>query len=153
MLNTVPLKEQLLEFCREYLKNKEQSLLEQQEELQESLTKETKSSAGDKYETGRAMLQLEREKLGFRLHELEKSKNTLSQVKIHTNKDRITVGSLFWTDKHCYFIAISAGKCKIQESTVFCISAQTPIALQALGKQLGQTFIINGVTHIVTKLE
>ena len=42
------------------------------QELQESLTSETKSSAGDKHETGRAMLQLEREKAGQQLAEIKK---------------------------------------------------------------------------------
>jgi len=35
--------------------------------VQESLAAEGKSTAGDKHETGRAMLQLEREKLGLQL--------------------------------------------------------------------------------------
>ena len=58
------IKEQLYEFCRAYIDGRTIRINESIKSIQESLSSETKSSAGDKHETGRAMLQLEREKLG-----------------------------------------------------------------------------------------
>ena len=50
------------------------------DELQKSLTNETKSSAGDKHETGRAMAQLEQEKLSKALSQMMQLRNALSKV-------------------------------------------------------------------------
>ena len=47
---------------------------------QEALDSESKSSAGDKHETGRAMLQLEMEKAGQQLQEVEKMKLILEKI-------------------------------------------------------------------------
>jgi hypothetical protein len=49
--------------CESYLRQKAKGYLSQDQSLLESLDSEGKSSAGDKHETGRAMIQLEREKL------------------------------------------------------------------------------------------
>lgn len=115
-------------------------------ELETALTSETKSSAGDKHETGRAMIQLEREKLGQQLAEVEKTQHLLSKVP----RDRITqtvgLGSLVITDVSVYYIAISAGECKVQNKPVYCISAATPIAQMVMGKAIRHTFDFNGKT-------
>ena len=58
------LKDLLFAHCQHYIKAKQLLLEKQKEALQLALTSESKSSAGDKHETGRAMIQLEREKLG-----------------------------------------------------------------------------------------
>ena len=56
------IKQELYKLCLEYVENRFQTIQNTIKEIQESLGSETKSSAGDKHETGRAMLQLEREK-------------------------------------------------------------------------------------------
>ena len=58
------LKKLLYNYCESFLKRKLTNYQNQKKELFESLESETKSSAGDKHETGRAMIQLEIEKLG-----------------------------------------------------------------------------------------
>ena len=144
------MKEQAYKFCEDYILNRLQRIKKNIQEIQTSLASETKSSAGDKHETGRAMLQLEREKLGQQLMEAEKTKMILEKVAIKKKNEVISVGSLFGTNKHCYFIAISAGLVEVDQQKVFCVSAQTPIAKQALGKSVGASFVINGLEqHIV----
>ena len=56
------IKEQLFTQCLAFIDNRLITIKNTMQEIQESLLSETKSSAGDKHETGRAMLQLEREK-------------------------------------------------------------------------------------------
>ncbi|MWD30855.1 3-oxoacyl-ACP synthase, partial [Aquicoccus sp. SCR17] len=67
-------KEQLLKFCWDYVDTRTERLKKSAAALQESLNSETKSSAGDKHETGRAMVQLEQEKLAQQLVELDRLK-------------------------------------------------------------------------------
>lgn len=113
-------------------------------ELEQALTSETKSSAGDKHETGRAMIQLEREKLGHQLSELEKTQQLLLKVPTGRNTQIVGLGSLVKTDTCCYYIAISAGGFNHEGIPVYSISAATPIGQLIMGKSIGFAFHFNG---------
>ncbi len=115
--------------------------------IKESLTSETKSSAGDKHETGRAMLQLEREKLGTHLADAEATKQVLSKVNIDAKSDKVRLGSLVKTSRATYFISISAGEFVDAENSIFCISIGTPIGRLLLGRSVGDEVVFNGA-HI-----
>ena len=52
-------------------------------ELQQSLDSETKSSAGDKHETGRAMLQIDLEKAGKSTFRNSKNKRYFKKDRYH----------------------------------------------------------------------
>src|SRR5690606_37486162 len=82
MMKKNELKQLLFDKCSEYIETRLSTIQSNIGEIQESLTSETKSSAGDKHETGRAMLQLEREKAGQQLAEIENVKNALAQINI-----------------------------------------------------------------------
>ena len=73
-------KENLHLQCVNFVENRFQTIQKTIKEIQESLATETKSSAGDKHETGRAMLQLEREKSGNQLAEIQKIKEALLKL-------------------------------------------------------------------------
>ncbi|MBV1924868.1 MAG: 3-oxoacyl-ACP synthase [Flavobacteriaceae bacterium] len=104
------------------------------DEIQESLTSETKSSAGDKHETGRAMLQLEREKAGHQLSEIQKINQLLSKIDVSKTSQTIGLGSVIFTTQANYFITVSAGELKFDNQSFYAISANTPIAKLLLGK-------------------
>ncbi|NJB71409.1 transcription elongation GreA/GreB family factor [Saonia flava] len=129
------LKEELFEHCRDFINSRIFRIKSNIDATQEALTSETKSSAGDKHETGRAMIQLEREKLGQQLAEAEKTKQVLSQIKIKDKAEHVLQGSLVYTTKANYFIGISAGEYK----NIYCISSITPIGRLLLGKSIGDT--------------
>ena len=146
------IKDQLFKFCEAHVNMRIQRLTKQLEELKTSLGSETKSSAGDKHETGRAMVQLEQEKMGKQLHEAELLYKVLQQVPKDSKPGKIALGSLVTTDKHCYYIAVSAGKYENDGKTVYCISANTPIGKLLLGKQEGDEFLFNGVRQRILEL-
>lgn len=146
------IKEQLLKFCWESLETKTIRLKKRSTELQESLGSETKSSAGDKHETGRAMVQLEQEKLGNQLLELDKTKAILQKVDITKESSKIVLGSLVKTSTANYFIAVSTGIYDKEETTVFCISPGAPIAQLLLGKEQGDSFVFNGKEIHITEV-
>jgi len=106
------LKQQLSEFCQQYVDGRTIRIQDSIKSIQESLSSETKSSAGDKHETGRAMLQLEREKLGQQLLEVERMAIILSRISISLKTNAVVLGSLVKTSKRDYFLAISAGAYK-----------------------------------------
>ncbi|MEX0314602.1 MAG: 3-oxoacyl-ACP synthase [Allomuricauda sp.] len=147
------IKEDLLQFCWDDVDVRTASLKKRSDELQESLNSETKSSAGDKHETGRAMVQLEQEKLGKQLLELDKKKATLQKVDITKTSNKIVLGSLVKTSLANYFIAISAGAFKKEGVDVFCVSPNAPIAQLLLGKEHGDTVTFNGKKIEILSIE
>lgn len=134
----------LHDFCQSFIEARLIRIQNNIREVQESLSSETKSSAGDKHETGRAMLQLEREKLGQQLAEAEKIVQVLAKVPVSRSSETIRLGSLVKTTTANYYLAISAGACKVKSDTIYCISQETPIGRLLFAKSIGDTFIFNG---------
>ena len=135
MKSNFELKQQLYGQCADFVEGRFLNIHNQIKEIQESLTSETKSSAGDKHETGRAMLQLEREKAGHQLAEVEKLKEALSKIDVEKFSETIGIGSVIFTTKENYFIAISAGQLEVGSDKFFAISPNTPIGLLLMGKK------------------
>ena len=135
MKSNFELKQQLYGQCVDFVEGRFLNIHNQINEIQESLTSETKSSAGDKHETGRAMLQLEREKAGHQLAEVEKLKEALSKIDVEKFSETIGIGSVIFTTKVNYFIAISAGQLEVGSDKFFAISPNTPIGLLLMGKK------------------
>jgi transcription elongation GreA/GreB family factor len=121
-------------------------------EVQESLSSETKSTAGDKHETGRAMLQLDREKLGQQLAGIQNLKQALQKINIETTSNKVSLGSLVYTTQHHYFIAISAGELPYNNDKFYAISFSTPIAKGLLTKQVGDSIQFGNSTFVITKI-
>lgn len=138
------IKAQLYEFCRTYICDRTIRIQKNIENIQESLTSETKSSAGDKHETGRAMLQLEREKLGLQLMEVEKTATIFSRISITNRASFVVLGSWVKTTKGDYFLSVSAGKFDNKEHDIYCISGGSPIGQLLLGKSMGDVIDFNG---------
>ena len=151
MPNGLIIKKELFVQCLEYCKIKHEGIHFQIEEIVKALTMETKSSAGDKHETGRAMLHLEREKLGNQLAQVQKLQETLSRIQIEKTSKTIGLGSVVYTSQANYFIAISAGQFQIDNVVFYAISAQTPIGKLLIGKKLGDEISYREMKFIIKK--
>jgi transcription elongation GreA/GreB family factor len=147
------IKENLYSFCENYVEDRLKRIKQNIQEIKESLDSETKSSAGDKHETGRAMLQLEREKMGLQLHEAEKMAVILSRISITNRARTVVLGSLVTTSKEEYFLAVSAGEYKNEDESIFCISGGTPIGQLLLGKTIGDVVSHNDEKIRIKKIE
>ena len=146
------IKTQLLQLCNQSLETRLQSVLAVIEDIKQSLQSETKSSAGDKHETGRAMLQLEREKAGHQLAEIEKTKQILSKINTESTSKNIGLGSVVYTTTSNYFISISAGELKVDGEMFYAISASTPIGQLLLGKSIGDEVVFRNMSFKITKI-
>ncbi|WP_422858115.1 GreA/GreB family elongation factor [Flagellimonas sp. S174] len=147
------LKKILLEHCHSYVKDKEQKLISRYQLLQDSLNNETKSTAGDKHETGRAMVQLEQEKLEKQERELKFVRQTLQKITIDKTASNASLGSLVVTDDQSYFLAVFAGAFEDANGKVFCVSVASPIGQCLLGKTSGDTLNFNGKAIKILKIE
>jgi hypothetical protein len=130
-------REKLLSLCRYVVENQLQTAEEMMRLTQESANEETKSSAGDKYETGRAMAQLEIEKGRSQWAEARKLKAALEQLREPANQEVASRGSLVFTDQGNYFLSIPAGKLEVDGVTWFAISPASPLGSVLIGARPG----------------
>ena len=147
------LKQKLYQSCETFIEERFQVIQKTIKELQKALLSETKSSAGDKHETGRAMLQLEREKTGQQLAEINKTKMVLSKVNPEKQSNVVTLGSLVYTNQSNYFIAISAGNLVVDNESFYAISANTPRGKLLIGKTKGDNINFNEKSIEIKKIE
>lgn len=122
------------------------------QEAQDAANNETKSSAGDKHETGRAMAQLETEKLSAQLNEALKLSQVFAQLNPNQKNKQITIGSLVFTNNGYFYIAVSLGKVEINNETIFAISPQSPIGKLLLTKKEKDSFSLNGLTYVIERI-
>jgi len=137
------IKQSLIEQCEEFVQQKIDVFEKLMNEAQESANNETKSSAGDKFETGRAMMHAERDKNAQQLSEAMKIKMKLDLLKRTSVSDKISFGSVVITSFGNYFISISAGRVVVDNVKYFAVSPQAPLAQILLQKKAGDIVEFN----------
>jgi transcription elongation GreA/GreB family factor len=146
------LKEKLYRACEKFIETRHKNIENQINQVQAALLEETKSSAGDKHETGRAMLQLEQEKLGSQLLEAQRISAKLTRINLQLTSDKVTLGSIVYSSQVNYFIAISAGQIEINGVNFFAISPETPIGQLLLNKKADESVKFRGQNITLTKI-
>lgn len=136
-MNQQELKTYLLTRCVSQLATRRASVDKILANVALSLKEETKSSAGDKHETGRAMLQLERENAGKQLAEIEKLEAILQRVPSAVSSGPVHLGSVVMTSQANYFISIPVGEIKTDAGVFYAIGVGSPIGQLLLGKREG----------------
>lgn len=111
---------------------------------QESANSNEKSSMGDKYETGRAMGQLERDRLAKQLALLQDDYAQLAKINPSISHLQVESGALVQTENHWYLIAVSMGSVTLENQKVMVVSTQSPIAKAMWGLKKGGFFEMNG---------
>ena len=112
--------------------------------MQELIThaaNDSKSSAGDKHETGRAMMQQAQEQLGKQLQEAEMKRASLTRIQTLPTTETIGEGSLVITNENTLLLAAPMGKIHFEEKDIFVISMQSPLAQALKGKKSGDTIL------------
>jgi hypothetical protein len=137
-------KNELLNLCKTFVNKRLQTVQETISSNQNALETEAKSSAGDKHETGRAMLQLEMEKASQQLAGILEMNEILSKIDITKNSEIAHLGSIIFTEKANYFLSISGGQFSVSGVNYFAISTASPIGKMLLGKQENDEIVFNG---------
>ena len=132
------LRQELLQTCREYVKNRINLIDNAIGDLEESLTLETKCSMGDKYETSRAMLHLEFEKFSAQREEFQKMANVLERIRSLRGTQKAALGSIVRTTSGNFFVAIPAGRIVIGHEEFMAIGPGAPIFQAMKGKEAGE---------------
>ena len=104
-----------------------------------SRNSETKSSAGDKFETSREMAQIEIRKLETEILKVQQFIQDLKENK----------ADLIVTETEIFLISIPFGKIAINSQTVYCISNSAPITKPLLNTDISAMFNYRGVDYKV----
>lgn len=138
------IKEKIFLNCKKFVDDKLEIVNQIIISNQNALQSETKSSAGDKHETGRAMLQLEMEKASQQFSVISDMQEVLQKIDFQKKNEIVKLGSLIYTTNGTYFLAISVGQVNISGKDIFVISPSSPIGKILLGKVKGEIFYFKG---------
>lgn len=122
------------------------------DEAQQAAKDDTKSSAGDKYETGREMAQQETNRNMAQLTEANKLKIALNSIPTSGVTNRVENGSVVKTNNGNFYLAISAGLLTVSGDSYFAISPASPIGLKMKGLQVNDEFNLNGKLYKVESI-
>ena len=142
-MTILELKFELQQQCKDLIRLRHDSINKTISDIEYSLKEESKSTSGDKHHTGRAMLQIEREKAGNQLREIEKVMYQLSKANISFASETIRLGSIIETNQATFFMSISVGKLETNNSIYLGVAPNSPIGMCLLGKTKGDQFNFN----------
>lgn len=145
--NFLTTKHELYARCQQYVQQRIDTARQAMESAQESANSESKSSAGDKYETGRAMAQLERDRHAQSLAQARKMEQELTRLNVDRDYETVQPGSLVRTSSGAFFISISAGKLTLDEFDYVAVSPASPIAAALAGHKAGAVVTFNTLTY------
>jgi len=148
-MNKTEIKKALKEKCNKLIADRIARFQNSLSEAQEAANLSTSSSAGDKYNTDRALMHIERDKFAAKLSEAHLLVKTMKLIKADKISDCIDLGSLAETDRGNYFISVGLGLIEIDGYAAFAVSAASPIGQQLKDKKAKDTFILNGKTFTI----
>ena len=146
------MREKLLAKCADYVEERVSRLQSSIKDLEHDLGNETKSSAGDKYETSREMMNTEINKLQNQLQSFKKLKEVLAVIENRKASTTVQLGSIVKTDAANYFISIPVGEIKVEEEKYYAIGLNSPIGKLLLGKEKGEQFIFQQKEFSIKKI-
>lgn len=119
------------------------------DQAQESANNEGKSSAGDKYETGRAMGHLQQEMHARQFGEYLKELALLHSVNTNQLYSEGGAGVFLQGDGLAFFIAAGLGKHLFEGQTIFFLSPQAPLAKLLQNKKPGDHITFNNINTTI----
>ena len=112
---------------------------------------DTKSSMGDKYETGREMLQQEINNIQRQLNETLVQQNVLQKLNTETCT-KVQTGALVETDKGLFYLSVSSGEIIFKDRKIMTVSNESPLAKAMTGLASGQIFSINYTDYLIKNI-
>lgn len=150
-LNNQESKKAILQILLRETETKISEIHNEIKDLESSRNSETKSTAGDKHEVGRAMAQSELENLSKRLVEFKERHARLKQIDLSPSSS-VRTGSLVVTPKATYFIAVGQGRIEVEKETFFVVSPASPIGQVLLDKKSGDKISFRNQEIILTEV-
>ena len=143
------IKSSLYQLCLNFIKERVETAEFALKQAREASNDDTKSSAGDKYETSREMMQQDIDRNKRLLIDAEENQRLLLSTKDAPFSESARNGSLIYTNQGNFYLSISAGQLHLDKDTYFAISAVSPIGKLLLGKRSGDIIDFNGKKYSI----
>ena len=143
------MKEQICHTVLQFLNQKIINIRKTILSTQKVRNNEIKSSVGDKYETGRVMMQNELEKQALLLQQYQIQKANILKIQNMKSYDEIGFGSLVLTNQGNYLIAIGIGR--VEKFSV--ISILSPLGKAFRGLKSGDMFIFQNKEYKINSVK
>lgn len=147
------MKEKLIQYVKNHLDQRIQNSFAAMQAAQESANGDSKSSAGDKYETTRAMGHLDREMHARMYQQALQERQTLERLDDTITYKKGALGALMKTTMGDFFLSVSIGQSEIEGEKLMIISPQSPIGALLMGKVEGDTFSFRGKEAAVREIQ
>ncbi|MGY3053410.1 hypothetical protein ACVWYG_001610 [Pedobacter sp. UYEF25] len=151
MINSSTIKHRLHQLCLAFIQNRIENIEDSLKQARQASNDDTKSSAGDKYETTREMMQQEMDRNNKLLYEAGMQKMALQQIERTGVSATVQNGSLVFTSNGNFYLSISAGELSIDNIKYFAVSQASPIGKTLIGKCKNEEFTFNGKAFLITK--
>lgn len=135
------------------IKTRQAMLQQVLDDLKESGSNETKSTAGDKHETALAILQMEQANTRGQLQELLLQKAALEKLDPMLTAPMVVNGSLIKTSRGYFYMSVALGKAVVEGITVIALSPQSPLGQKLLGLKTGEAVQVNNIGYIIESFE
>ena len=112
---------------------------------------DTKSSMGDKYETGREMLQQEINNLQRQLNEILNQQAVMQKINSGPS-EKVQNGALVKTNNGIFYIGASIGEIVSENQKIMTVSAESPLVKAMFGKKMGDAFSINNISQTIENI-
>ncbi|MCP4520396.1 MAG: 3-oxoacyl-ACP synthase [Cytophagales bacterium] len=145
-------KEIVHNLCIQNIEEKIKVIADSITSAQDSANEEGKSSMGDKYETGRAMMQLEIENKTAQLMETKETLDFVKRINPKQKSQVIGLGSLVKTNNGYFYLAVGIGSMKVEKQSIFVISMDSPIGKLLKGKEQNMSFDLNGRKFVIEEI-
>ena len=122
------------------------------QQAQEAANEEEKSSAGDKYETSRAMSHLEKDMHAKQLESNRQELAVVSSIECDNIFNAVTTGSVVICDGASFFIAAGLGKASIEGENIYLLSPNAPVAALLFNKKCGDHIDFNNKVFLIKDL-
>ncbi|MBT8327591.1 MAG: hypothetical protein KJP21_07695 [Bacteroidia bacterium] len=138
--------------CIDKLQSQIDELTSAIEKVHESVIGEENSTAGNKFETARAMGQEELERLNIQLAAHVKDMNTLIQISATKPCYSVQLGAYIETTKKKLYMCTALGKIEVGKEVIFAVSLGSPIGQVLLGKEKGDSVVFAGKSEKITAI-
>jgi len=145
-------REDLLDHVEANFKQLKSSIQEEIKTLNLEIASETKSSAGDKFETSRELMNQSLNQLQSNLNSILEKINAIEQIKKVSLSDRIGFGSLVFTETKTFLFGIAHGSFNFQDNTIYLLSLNSPLAKAFVGKRVNDIIGFHSAKYLIKKI-
>lgn len=121
-------------------------------DLADDSLNDAKSSAGDKHETGLAMMHLEQEKLNSKLKELVHMHHVALKLSENKTINKVVFGSIVKTNKAIFYLSVPIQPIIYKNTSIYCVSIHAPLIQHLLNKAVGTEVTFSNISYQIVEI-